>query len=98
MFDESKLAANNGVSSTVSMKDWILFDLIGFLNIIPIIGSIISLIIYLVIGFGSSSSHSMRNRVRASLMWVVIWVIVALVYLFLLGGLAVLSSTVDSLT
>lgn len=94
MFDESKLAASNGTSATVTIKDWLLYDCISLLNIIPIIGTIAALVIYAIIGFGSSAAPSMKNRVLASLVWLVIC-IVACIVLFA-GGILSLSM-LDSL-
>jgi len=95
MFDETKLAAQNGVSSTVSIKDWLLLDCIAFLNLIPVLGSIAAIIIYLIIAFGSSTSLSMKNRVLASIVWIVIWIIITLIFLFVFGGLALITNTVN---
>ena len=97
MFDESKLAPQNGVSATVSIKDWLLLDCIALLNIIPIVGSIVALILYIVIAFGSTTSVSMKNRVLASLLWLVIWTIVGLLVLFVFGGFAALVSLSNSI-
>lgn len=92
MFDESRLASENGVSSTVKIKDWILLDLLSFLNIIPIVGSIAYIVILCVIGFGSKSAISMKNRVIASLIWMAVGIVLSLLFLFAFGGLAMLAS------
>lgn len=95
MFNEEKLGVQNGTSATVSIKDWLLLDLVGFLSIIPIIGSIAAIIIYLVIGFGSSTARSMKNRVLASLIWLAIWLVLGLLFLFVFGGLASISALMN---
>lgn len=79
MFDESKLSAANGSSATVSIKDWLLYDCINFLSIIPIVGTIAALVIYAIIGFGNSAAPSMKNRVLASFIWLVICIVVLIV-------------------
>lgn len=97
MFDESKLAPQNGVSATVTIKDWLLLDCISLLNIIPILGSIVALILYLIIAFSSGTSVSMKNRVLASLLWFVIWIAVGLIFMFAFGGFALLASMTDTI-
>lgn len=96
MFDESRLAPQNGVSATVTIKDWLLLDCIGFLNIIPIVGSIVALVLYLVIGFGSTTAVSMKNRVLASLLWFVIWFVLGILFLFVFGGFAAIMTGIDA--
>lgn len=95
MFDESRLAQENGVSSTVKIKDWILLDLLSFLNVIPIIGSIAYIVILCVIGFGNKSAISMKNRVIASLIWMAVGIVLSLLFLFAFGGLALFASMAD---
>lgn len=97
MFDESQLASKNGVSATITIKDWLLLDCIGLLNVIPIIGSIVALILYLVIAFGSTTSVSMKNRVIATILWFVIWLAVGLFFLFFLGGFASVMAVIDTM-
>lgn len=96
MFNNAKLSEKNGTSATVSIWDWILLDLLSIINIVPIIGTIVWLIIYAVIAFGSKTSPSMKNRILANLAWFVIGLIIFLVYLFALGGMAALSSLFNS--
>lgn len=91
MFDETKLAAENGTSATVSVKHWLLLDCIQFLNIIPIIGTIAALVILLVIAFGGKSAISVKNRIIADLIWLVI-AIVAFFIFTMFGGMALLAA------
>ncbi len=88
MFDETKLAPTNGTSATITIKDWILLDLLYLLNIIPIVGSIAYIIILLVIGFGSTTATSLKNRVLVTLLWLAIQIVLVLLFLFVFGGFA----------
>lgn len=96
MFENEKIAQENGVSATVGIKQWLLLDLVSLLNIIPIIGSIAAIIIYIVIAANSKTAPSMRNRIIMSLIWAAIFIVLSLI-LFALGvfSLASIASTVD---
>ncbi|MEG2933279.1 MAG: hypothetical protein RR842_06830 [Gordonibacter sp.] len=96
MFDETQLAPKNGTSATITIKEWLLLDCVSLLNIIPILGSIACIVIYAIIAFGSSTAISMKNRVLASLVWFAIWFVIALIFLFAMGGLGMLASVSSS--
>lgn len=91
MFDETKLADENGTSAAVSVKNWLVLDCIQFLNIIPIIGTIAALVILLIIAFGGKSAVSVKNRIIADLIWLVI-AIVAFFFFTMFGGMALLAA------
>lgn len=97
MFDETKLAAENGTSSTIKIKDWLLLDCIGLLNIIPILGSIAALVLYLIIAFSSGTSPSMKNRVLASFIWMIIWLVIWFLFIFLFGGAAIIANLTSNM-
>jgi len=86
MFDEQRLAPQNGVSATVNIKDWLLLDLLGFLNFIPILGSIAYIVIILVIAFSANTAKSMRSRVLMNLIWAAIAIVVSVVVVLLFGA------------
>ena len=86
MFDEQRLASNNGNSATVSIKDWLLLDCLGFINLIPIIGTIAYIIIILVIAFGSSTTISLKNRILATMVWVIIGIVLSIILTIIFGG------------
>lgn len=79
IFDESQISNENGNSATVGLKQWLLFDCIMFLNIIPVIGSIVALVIYLILAFGNRAAPSIRYRIMASLIWCVIAFILVII-------------------
>ncbi|NTU89137.1 MAG: hypothetical protein HGA54_04405 [Actinobacteria bacterium] len=88
MFDNSELASRNGTSATVSIGNWMAIDCINLLNLIPIVGSIAALVIFLVMAFGSSTAPSVKNRLLAYFVWALIQLLLCLVFLFAFGGLA----------
>lgn len=97
MFDETKLAQYNRTSATISMKDWILLDLLGLLNIIPIAGTIAYIVIILVIAFSSSTAISLKNRVLVNLLWLALQIVASLIFLFVFGGLALIMNATNGL-
>ena len=46
------------------MQTWFLFFLLSLLNIIPIIGTIAWLVIYLIIGFSAETAPSLRKYIK----------------------------------
>lgn len=79
IFDNTKIADENGTSATVGLKQWFILDCIMFLNIIPVLGSLAALAIYLVLAFGNRAAPSMRYRIMASLIWCVIAIILIVI-------------------
>lgn len=90
IFDEAQIAEENGSSATVSLKQWLLLDCVMFLNIIPVIGSVAALVIYLILAFGNRAAPSIRYRIMASLIWCVIAFV--LVIILTAAGLVTLTS------
>jgi len=86
MFNEQKLAPQNGHSATVTIKDWLLLDCLGFLNLIPILGTIAYIIIILVIALSGQTAVSLKNRVLANIIWMIIGIIVSIIVTVLFGG------------
>ncbi|MCL2806916.1 MAG: hypothetical protein FWD27_01920 [Coriobacteriia bacterium] len=86
MFKEQKLSGQNGNSATVSIKNWLLLDCLAFLNLIPIIGSVAYIVIILIIGFGTKTAISLKNRVIAALIWAGIWIVLTFIFSLLFGA------------
>ena len=63
MFRQDEIAQENGQSATVGIKQWLVLDLVSLLNIIPIIGSIAALIIYIIIAVRNDTAPSMKSRI-----------------------------------
>lgn len=86
MFRNNDLAEKNGTSATIGIKHWLLYDCIGLLMIIPLIGWLIALGLYLYIGFGNYTAPSMANRVKASLLIALVTIILLIILLVAFGG------------
>ena len=76
MLKEEKLLEANGESAAVSIKDWLILDCLSLLNLIPVAGSAIYLVIILILGFGTETSISVKNRIKAALIWAGIWIVI----------------------
>lgn len=71
-------------SNVMSYKDWALTI---FLASLPIIG----LILVLIWAFDSSTSINKKNWAKGTLLLMVIYFILAMLFLFMFGGLALLA-------
>ena len=88
LFNGAKMSRNNGLSATVKLSDWCKYDLLKLLNIIPVIGNILYIIIACIIAFGDKTAPSVKTRMQMSLIWAVAAVcfyIVLIVIALLLG-------------
>lgn len=94
MFKNVELAQRNGQSATITIGNWFLYDLIGLLNVIPIVGSIASLVIYIMIAVSKQTAPSMRNRCILDLIYSLIIFIVMIIVLVMFG--AVIMSAISS--
>ena len=83
MFNETEMAAQNGLSATMTIKDWIKYSLLSLLSLIPFVGSITYLVIYIVLICSQDTNKSLRNYMLANL-------IISCVALVLCVGLIVL--------
>lgn len=82
---ESYLVEKNGTSGAVKTKDWLKFICLGFLNLIPLVGTIAYLGILIYIALSDNTSVSMKSYVRAYLIFFVISLVVGLVLGVILG-------------
>lgn len=82
LFDNEKLSYRNGDSATVGIGDWLGFDLIGVLCVIPFVGAIIAIVLYIVIAATRATSPTIQNRIIADLIWcgiaLLAWLLVAI--------------------
>lgn len=79
LFNGYDLAFKNGESATVSVGDWVKFGLLGLLNLVPIVGSLALLVIYVMLAVNRDTAPSMRNACIAG---------------FILAGVAIALMTV----
>ena len=95
MFNNHDLSAKHGQSATMGAGTWMAFDCLALLNIIPVIGTIACIIIYIVLLVSSKTAPSLKNRIIANLIWIAI-AIVASIALALSGVLAFLGQAAIS--
>jgi hypothetical protein len=98
MFNNTDLSARRGQSATMGVGTWMAFDCISLLHLIPILGTIAVLIIYLIILFGSQTAPSLRNRIVANLIWVAIAIgvyIAVIVLLLATGSFALITDSIS---
>lgn len=82
---ESHLSQENGLSGNVSTKDWLKFYCLSFLNLIPIIGSLVYLGILIYLAFSKDTAESLKSYIKAS--FIIALIVLALyVLLFVLCG------------
>ena len=89
MFKDSELSKSNGTSATASVGTWMKLDAIKLLGIIPIVGQLAVIVIYCVILFGSETAPSVKNRMIATLIWVVIGLVIGGLLLGIFGVAAI---------
>lgn len=65
IFNEVELAQKNGEGAVISVGDWIKYALLNLLNVIPIIGSIALLVIFILMAVKDDTAKSMRNAIIA---------------------------------
>ena len=86
MFKEKEMAEKNGFSASVRLSDWIKLDCIGFLHLIPLVGSIAVIVIYVVLAFSDDVSESVKSRIKANLIWSVVSVVLCIIYIMICVG------------
>lgn len=74
------LSYKNGDSATVDVVDWLLLDVIGLLNIIPIVGTVVCLVLYIVIAANRETAPSVQNRIIVSFIWLGVWIFVMILF------------------
>lgn len=85
MFKEQELQQKNGMSAAITIKDWIFLMLISLLNLIPFVGFIVYLVLYIVIGFSKDTAVSISNYIKANLVVAAIIMVVSIILIFVLG-------------
>lgn len=85
---EDRLWNENGSAAKITVKDWLKIDCIMLLSIIPVLGTIAAIIIYIVLAFDKSTAISIKNRIKADLIWMLIFFIISLVAIIVVLCLA----------
>ena len=79
IFNNEDLSYKNGDSATVGIVDWILFDAIGLLNVVPIAGPIAAIVMYVLIAANYDGAPSVQNRIIVNFIWLGVWLLVGAV-------------------
>ena len=77
---DQQLPVSQSNAEPMSVKDWIITLLITY---IPLVG----LIMLLVWAFDSSTHPNKKNFAKASLIWMLIWIVVALIFFALFASM-----------
>ena len=77
---DQQLPVSQPNAEPMSVKDWIITLLITY---IPLVG----LIMLLVWAFDSSTHPNKKNFAKASLIWMLIWIVVALIFFALFASM-----------
>lgn len=75
-FSDENLSTKNGQSSTVSMVNWLVFQSLALLNIIPVIGVLLWLGFYICLAAKITTAPSIRNYIKLNLILAVVSTIV----------------------
>ena len=89
VFSEQKLSRDNGLSAAITIKDWLKLNCVGLFSLIPVVGTIVYLVVYLVIGFSEKTAISIKNNIKANLIWSLIITGVAIVLLIIFSSVIV---------
>ena len=97
LFSENKMARVNGRSANVKISDWLKFDCLSFINLIPVVGFIAYLVIYIIILCSGKTNVSIKNRMIASLIWsgIAVGIWVALILFLAVFGASVATNGVN---
>jgi hypothetical protein len=84
MFNDQDLAASRGTSATIGIGTWMAFDCLQLLNLIPILGSIVLLVILIVMACSEKTAPSIKNRILSYFIWVGISIALCIIALIVL--------------
>lgn len=90
IFNDEELSQKNGDSSTVSIFNWFVYDIIKFLTIIPIVGPIVDIVLLIVIAATRGTSPTIQNRIIMDFIWFGVGLL-AIIILALLAVMGVFS-------
>ena len=85
-FSNQNLSERNGVSATISMGNWFLLMLLGLVTIIPVIGVIVYLVLYIMLGVKKTTAPSLANYIKLYLIFAAIMSVFVII-IFVIGGI-----------
>lgn len=84
-FSEENLAEKNGQSASITIKNWLLLMCLGFLAVIPFVGIIAFLVLYIMLAFRAETAVSISAYIKANLLLALISTAIAIVLVFIFG-------------
>lgn len=78
-FSDEQLSLKNGQSATISTVNWLALELLSLLNFIPLVGTIVWLILYILLCVKGTTAPSIRSYIKLSLILALIGTIVGIV-------------------
>ena len=66
-FSNFYLSDYDGTSATITIRTWIFYHLLSLLNLLPVIGFLIWLGLYLYLGFSYETAPSLANYIKSQL-------------------------------
>lgn len=72
-FNEQKMGEKNGLTANITTKDWLKFQALSLLSFVPFVGSIMLLILFIILICNKETNITLRNYLKASLIWSLIF-------------------------
>lgn len=93
-FSNEAVSARNGVSGTLGMKEWFAVWALNLVSIIPVVGFIVYLIVFIKLGWGKDIAPSLANQVKLNLIISLVTLAIAVIVVStcVAGGVALFSS------
>ena len=76
---ENRLWNKNGSSAKITWQDWFKLDCLTLLTLIPIVGPLLLLGIYIFLLVNNETAYSIRSRIKANLIWTIICLAIGVV-------------------
>lgn len=86
-FSDENLSWQNGTSATISIKSWFFLHLLSLLSLIPFVGVIVWLVVYIMLGLRSETAPSIANYIKFQLIACVVAIAFFFILLFGLSSL-----------
>ena len=78
-FSNEQLSLKNGQSATISTLNWLALEVLSLLNIIPVVGTIIWLFLYVVLCTKGTTAPSIRRYIKLKLILTLIGLAISVV-------------------
>lgn len=78
-FADDNLTFQAGTSATITMKTWFFLRLLSLFNLIPLVGTIVWLVIYIWIGFRAETAPSIQNYIKLQVIFTAVWMVLSII-------------------